>query len=74
MPIYEYRCEECGRQVEMRRPFGEHDAPGPACPAGHMATRKLLSVFVTTGTTVAPAPSRGGAQGCGAGCACAAGT
>ena len=29
MPLYEYRCPDCGHEVEVLQPF---DAAPPACP------------------------------------------
>lgn len=41
MPLYEYRCEQCGHQREFLQ---KRDAEAPACPAcGHAAMNKLLS-------------------------------
>jgi len=73
MPIYEFRCAECGARFEVRRPFDLSNEPAPSCPEGHTAARKVLSVFATAGRSsdaTASAPSFSG--GCGAGCACAA--
>lgn len=42
MPIYEYRCEECGHQDEHLQKFSE--APLTVCPAcGKAAYKKQLS-------------------------------
>jgi len=42
MPIYEYRCEECGRQEEHLQKVSEK--PLTKCPAcGKKAYKKLLS-------------------------------
>ncbi|MDA8038056.1 MAG: zinc ribbon domain-containing protein [Actinomycetota bacterium] len=76
MPIYEFHCRECGSRFEVRRTATDADAPAPPCPAGHVATRRVLSVFATPGRGSAPSfampsgPAAGG--GCGPGCACAA--
>ncbi|MGO9560440.1 MAG: FmdB family zinc ribbon protein [Acidimicrobiales bacterium] len=72
MPIYEFRCSECDTRFEQKRSAAEFDAPAPACPNGHAATRRVLSVFATAGVGASsgPAPAAGG--GCGPGCACAA--
>ncbi len=34
MPIYAYRCEECGAEAEEVRRLSEFDAPGPTCKGG----------------------------------------
>jgi putative FmdB family regulatory protein len=42
MPIYEYRCEQCGHQEEHLQKISE--APLSVCPACHKPSyRKLLS-------------------------------
>ena len=73
MPIYEFRCSECDTRFEQKRSTAESDAPAPACPDGHTATRRVLSVFATagagSGAMAAAVPATGG---CGPGCACAA--
>lgn len=70
MPRYEYRCLTCDETFEQRRTMAEADLDA-TCPAGHADTRRLLSVFASTGSaspaaTVPAAPVRG----CGGGCAC----
>jgi putative FmdB family regulatory protein len=74
MPIYEFRCAECGTLFDERRAASDYAAPAPACPNGHAATRRVLSVFTSVGSSAGTpgpaAPAAGG--GCGPGCACAA--
>ena len=42
MPIYEYRCEECGHQLDALQKIA--DAPLTDCPECHQSTlRKLVS-------------------------------
>lgn len=42
MPIYEYRCEECGHELDALQKIA--DAPLTDCPACHKsALRKLVS-------------------------------
>jgi putative FmdB family regulatory protein len=46
MPIYEYRCEECGkRSSSLRASFSSPDPPCPHC--GKHALRRLVSTFAT---------------------------
>jgi len=76
MPIYEFRCSDCGRRFEARRPAEQSDAAAPACPDGHTATRRILSVFATAGRSgssdvAAEGAFSDSAGGCGPGCACA---
>jgi putative FmdB family regulatory protein len=47
MPIYEYACQDCGREFEMLVRSGTE----PACPQCHSAhLEKRLSVFATAGS------------------------
>ena len=32
MPIYDYRCDKCGRVVRLRYSFKEYDQAKPVCP------------------------------------------
>lgn len=32
MPIYEYRCRQCGRKARFRFSFAEYDQASPRCP------------------------------------------
>jgi putative FmdB family regulatory protein len=46
MPIYEYRCEECGKRSSALLP--SFASPDPACPhCGKPALRRLVSTFAT---------------------------
>jgi putative FmdB family regulatory protein len=48
MPIYEYRCADCERSVEVLvRPGHREDAECPACHGAHL-TREM-SVFAARG-------------------------
>ena len=74
MPLYEYRCRDCGHQFEILQRLGE-GADGLACPGcGAEALAKQYSTFASaTGgnqgqQSQSAAPSGGG---CGAGCGCA---
>ena len=42
MPIYEYRCRECGREFEMFR--GIRDNGNPPCKFCEGSVRKLISL------------------------------
>jgi putative FmdB family regulatory protein len=41
MPLYEYRCEDCGQEFELRQKFS--DDPATTCPACGGAIEKLIS-------------------------------
>lgn len=46
MPIYEYRCEECGKRSSALLP--SYSSPDPPCPhCGQLALRRLISTFAT---------------------------
>lgn len=41
MPIYEYKCNDCSTQFELRRSFGdESESPCPSCKG---KTRRIFS-------------------------------
>ena len=43
MPIYEYECEDCSTQFEMRCGFS--DRPEPSCPKCTGKVRRLFSAI-----------------------------
>lgn len=46
MPIYEYRCEECGKRSSALLP--RFSSPDPTCPhCGKPGLRRLVSTFAT---------------------------
>jgi putative FmdB family regulatory protein len=46
MPIYEYRCDECGKRSTSLLPsFSSPDPPCPHC--GKAGLRRLVSTFAT---------------------------
>ena len=46
MPIYEYRCEDCGKRSSVL--VASFKSPDPACPhCGKPALRRLVSTFAT---------------------------
>ena len=46
MPIYEYRCEECGKKSSALLP--SFSSPDPLCPhCGKPGLRRLVSTFAT---------------------------
>jgi putative FmdB family regulatory protein len=45
MPLYEYFCEECRKEVSVRQTVGEHDK-GAACPdCGGRTMQPLIGPF-----------------------------
>lgn len=84
MPIYEYRCDECGSQKEHLQKMS--DAQIAQCPScGSTKYRKLLSAagfqlkgsgwyatdFKNSGSCPAAEPSASGGHACGGHCGCA---
>jgi len=50
MPIYEYRCEECGKRSTSLLP--SYSSPDPPCPhCGKQALRRLVSSFATVSSS-----------------------
>lgn len=46
MPIYEYRCEECGKRSSAL--LASYSSSDPVCPhCGKHALRRLVSTFAT---------------------------
>jgi len=68
MPLYEFKCKQCGTAFEERRSMAEANAPA-TCPSGHDGAVRLLSVFASVGSTGSgPAPAPSGGACCGGGC------
>jgi putative FmdB family regulatory protein len=62
MPIYEYRCEECGKRSSTL--LASYASPDPVCPhCGKPALHRLVSTFAT----VSSGESEGGDDDFGAG-------
>ncbi len=68
MPLYEYRCESCGRAFEKLRSMKDADS-GVICPECHSErVERLLSSFSSKMGSGAPAPCGApNAQSCGTG-------
>lgn len=66
MPLYEYRCPECGHRFEILQRMGE-GAEGLTCPrCGAGKVEKQFSTFASS-TGGGQAVSGGGGGGCGPG-------
>jgi len=64
MPIFEYRCADCGARFEKL--VRSSDTDGPACPhCGQVHVEKELSVFAAHGSTQRESATMNG--GCPAG-------
>ena len=61
MPIYEYRCADCGHLYEEFVRFG--DDPELKCPVcGCMEAGKAFSLFATGGASVGSSSASAGAD------------
>jgi putative FmdB family regulatory protein len=50
VPIYEYRCEECGKRSSAL--LASYASPDPVCPhCGKPALRRLVSTFATVSSS-----------------------
>ncbi len=43
MPLYEYRCPQCGHELEKLRKMSEADAPLPCPKCGAPTSRKIAT-------------------------------
>jgi putative FmdB family regulatory protein len=50
MPIYEYRCQKCGREFPVVMTMAEHERGGVSCPAckGKDVTQQLSRFYAKT--------------------------
>jgi putative FmdB family regulatory protein len=79
MPMYDFRCKECGHSFTVRASFKEKDAGlQPECPVCHVVeTQQVLTAGIFIGQAAGggslPLPMMGGGAGCGCGsggCGC----
>jgi len=65
MPIYEYRCEQCGEKFDklVRSSADETNLCCPNC--GSKQAEKLLSIFGTSGFSTTPNFTSAGPASCG---------
>lgn len=70
MPLYDFRCEECGARFEQRLSFSQSDTriACPTCASQH--TRRLISAVMVLGVGASGAATEGGGCGCGGACSC----
>ncbi len=48
MPVYEYYCEKCNKEVSHTMSISEHDKGGAACPdCGSRSLRPLVGTIFT---------------------------
>jgi putative FmdB family regulatory protein len=68
MPLYEYRCRDCGHRFEVLQRLGE-GGEGLECPrCGAGPPERALSTFATATPSASARPAGGcGAPACGSG-------
>ncbi len=60
MPLYEYKCEECGHRFESVRHMSESDARLRCPKCGRETARKQISTFFSPAAGESCAPRGGG--------------
>ena len=79
MPVYEYRCDDCGKKFDLFAPQ-RMSLEGVACRhCQSTRTHKLVSVFARVGADEESSWDAGesesaGGCGCGGNCSCASGS
>lgn len=71
MPLYAFRCEDCGEPFDVRATFAEKDAGlSPRCPTcdGAHVKQVLTAGLLIRSSSGLGAPSAGCAPSAGAGC------
>lgn len=65
MPLYEYKCQDCGHRFEVLQRLGE-GAEGQKCPGcNHHEVSRLFSTFAAaTGSNGSPSTSMQVGGGC----------
>jgi putative FmdB family regulatory protein len=69
MPVYEYRCDACGKDFERYLATAATAVACPTCASGDIK-RKLSVVRFRNDGTVATAAMPAGGGCCGGGCGC----
>lgn len=68
MPLYEYKCADCGAVFDTFRSFKEADDPIPCKTCRGVHTRRLLSrVYASVDGRAVSGSSSGGCSGCSGG-------
>ncbi|UCC61119.1 MAG: zinc ribbon domain-containing protein [Dehalococcoidia bacterium] len=48
MPIYQYKCEKCGYEFDLRRSLSEDDSEITCPQCGDLHPRRVFSTFSTS--------------------------
>jgi putative FmdB family regulatory protein len=68
MPIYEYRCQDCGSRFDALRPMREADAQIACTICNSLHTSRKLSVFAAqSGGKAIAGTQASGCSGCSSG-------
>ena len=70
MPIYEYRCNQCGREFEKYLQSAQAAVACPGCQSARVTRRLSLLGMRSAGGTFASGGMSGGGGCCGGGCGC----
>ncbi len=66
MAIYEYNCQSCGTEFEVRRSMKDADAPIDCPQCGNSKTRRGLSLFFSaSNSSKSPGSATTSSSGCG---------
>ena len=57
MPIYEYRCEKCGKDFDLTRPISQASESAP-CPTCKKPAQKLVSSFASKADYTVKVPAK----------------
>jgi putative FmdB family regulatory protein len=64
MPLYEFRCEDCGNKFSEIKRIGDNNAVCPEC--GSSNTKRMISTFASVSNSAGSASFSGGSN-CGGG-------
>lgn len=70
MPLYEYQCENCGEEFELRRPIAASDEPAPCPNCSSPESKRQVSLFMAFVKGPESSQALGGGCGCGGACSC----
>lgn len=69
MPLYAFRCEDCGEPFDVRATFAEKDAGlaprCPTCDGAHVKQVLTAGLLINAGSPTSPRPSCGPTPGAG---------
>ena len=70
MPIYEYRCNQCGSEFEKYVQSAQAAVACPGCQSARVTRRLSVLSMRSAGGPVASGGMSGGGGCCGGGCGC----